>query len=160
MPRRPLALLVDDNDRFRDRIERELGSEGFDVLAAASGDAALEIVRDIRPDVVVSDLEMPGLDGLHFCRMLRELRAFDAVPLILCTHAEAYDDRVREARLLVGVTVVHKPIDGYELGAVLEDLLGVGAETMALRGVPAGPALAPAGLDHASGLLARTQSVN
>lgn len=148
MPGRRIVLLVDDNDHLRERVRRQLNVEEYDVLEAPTADEGAEIARDIRPDVVVTDLEMPGMDGLTFCRILRELRAFDGVPLVLCTSADAQDDRVREARMLVGVTVVHKPIDGHEMAAVLDDLIGVPA--IALEGRAAGMAS-----NHSSGLLAR-----
>ena len=107
------------------------------MLCAADGVEALEIVRDIRPDAVVTDLEMPRLDGLSFCRSLRELRAFDAVPLVLCTHSQVDDDRCRQARILVGLTVVHKPIEMHEIVALVEDLLEV--EIVAIPGLRVTP---------------------
>ena len=157
MPRRQLVLLVDDNASFRDRVERELRAEGYDTLAAASGSSALDIARDILPAAVVTDLEMPGLDGLGLCRTLRELRAFDAVPLILCTAAAADDERVVAAGEVPGVTVTHKPIDGTDLADLLDELLGIPARSLQgmpqpLPATPSSPSTPP---DHASGLWAR-----
>ena len=137
-PPRRVLVIADDNDSFRTRLSAELRHLGFAILEARDGEEALAIMRDIRPDALITDLEMPGLDGLSVCRTLRELRAFDSMPLILCTAAPRDDDRVVATKILVGTTIVQKPVDGAELAAIVEDLLDV--PMLALRGwaLPAG----------------------
>ena len=135
---RRLVVIADDNDGFRSRISNELRDLGYAILEARDGLETLGILRDIRPDALITDLEMPELDGLGVCRTLRELRAFDSMPLILCTAAPRDDDRVVATKILVGTTIVQKPVEAAELAAIVEDLLDV--PMLALRGwaLPAG----------------------
>jgi CheY-like chemotaxis protein len=64
-------LLVDDDEAFRVVTAIALESEGCEVQEAASGFAALEALQATRPDVIISDLDMPGLNGLELCRSVR-----------------------------------------------------------------------------------------
>jgi CheY-like chemotaxis protein len=65
------VLVVDDDAPVRRMLERVLAAEGFEVLAAADGGAALVAAERSAPDLVVLDVAMPGLDGLAVCRRLR-----------------------------------------------------------------------------------------
>lgn len=65
-------LIADDNQMIRSGVADILSSEGWDVCAQASnGEEAIEKVRELRPDVVVLDVSMPGIDGLETARRLR-----------------------------------------------------------------------------------------
>ncbi|MFN7927360.1 MAG: response regulator [Blastocatellia bacterium] len=65
------VLLVDDDDAFRAVTAIALESEGCEVQEAANGLAALEALQAAPPDVIISDLDMPGLNGLELCRSVR-----------------------------------------------------------------------------------------
>jgi two-component system alkaline phosphatase synthesis response regulator PhoP len=108
-----LILVVDDEAKIvklaRDYLERG----GFRVLAAAGGQEALAVNRRERPDLVVLDLNLPGMDGLDVCRALR--RDSD-VPIIMLTA------RVEEADRLIGLEIgaddyISKPFSPRELVA-------------------------------------------
>lgn len=73
-------LVVDDEPQITRVLRRSLTSQGFDVRTAADGDAALDLFNDWSPDLVVTDLSMPGMDGLELCR---RLRAASEVPIIV-----------------------------------------------------------------------------
>ncbi|MDT8369761.1 MAG: response regulator transcription factor [Longimicrobiales bacterium] len=85
----PRILLVDDHAMFRAGIRALLeAEEHFDVVGeAASGDEAIDRVRELRPDVVVMDLSMPGTNGLEATRRIAAL-GYDTRVLILTVHAE------------------------------------------------------------------------
>jgi DNA-binding response OmpR family regulator len=119
----PVVMLVDDSEMYRRRTAAEIEACGYTVLEASDGQQALIASRDVRPDVFVTDLQMPHIDGLQLCRALRELRAFDDVPLVVSTASPNDDSRVTEIDQIAGLTLVHKPIDGYELAALLDELL-------------------------------------
>jgi two-component system response regulator MprA len=85
-------LVVDDDEEIRASLRRGLVFEGFDILLAADGAAALAVVRDAPPDLLVLDVMMPGLDGLEVVRRLRA--ADDRLPVILLTARDAVPDRV------------------------------------------------------------------
>ena len=84
-------LVVEDEERIRQFLQRGLGFEGYRVEAAADGPAALELARDNPPDLVLLDLMLPGMDGLEVCR---RIRAVSDVPILMLTAKEAIDDRV------------------------------------------------------------------
>jgi two-component system, OmpR family, response regulator MprA len=89
-PRR--ILVVDDDPMVATTIQRVLRPEGYEVEVALGGAAALDRARDRRPDLVVLDLMMPGIDGLEVCR---QLRADGALPILMLTARSGTADRVR-----------------------------------------------------------------
>jgi two-component system response regulator MprA len=113
-------LLVDDDAPIRRMLERTLTAEGYDVVAAADGGAALAAVERSMPDAIVLDVSMPGMDGLAVTRRLRAkgLR----VPILLLTARDAVHERV--AGLDAGADdYLVKPFDVHELSARVRALL-------------------------------------
>jgi DNA-binding response OmpR family regulator len=88
----PRILLIDDDASLLDALSLVFEDAGYDVLTAADGQRGLEIVKKERPDAVISDVNMPGLDGFSLCRKLRE--GGSGVPLVLLT---SRDDEIDEA---------------------------------------------------------------
>ncbi|MCK5347944.1 MAG: response regulator, partial [Desulfobacula sp.] len=68
------VLLIDDEDRFRENLAKQLGHRGFDVLDASNGEDAIKIVRHDNPQVVVLDQKMPGMDGIQTLKEIKKLR--------------------------------------------------------------------------------------
>jgi len=90
-------LVVDDNVEFADNVAEMLADAGAEVSLAADGRSALELLRQIRFDGVVTDMRMPGLSGAEF---LKQLRSIDpGVPVVLLS-AWAQDAQIDEARRL------------------------------------------------------------
>lgn len=117
---RPTVLLVDDDDAIRDNLAPYLERSGFDVHTASDGLLGLDAIRSIRPDVVVLDVLMPGLDGRE---VLRRLRADDEwTPVVLLTQVgESFE---RAAALEEGADdYLNKPFDPQELLARLRAIL-------------------------------------
>jgi DNA-binding response OmpR family regulator len=77
------ALIVDDDASILNILGKYLGNHGFSVLTAYNGSEALAVIRDTRPDVVITDVEMPGMDGFAFCKKLKESRALSDIPVII-----------------------------------------------------------------------------
>jgi len=121
---RPLRVLAaDDNPVNRKVLERLFQKSGHQVDTVEDGEAAVEAVRDTRYDVVLLDVQMPGMDGLEATRMIREMEAGGAtVPIIAVTaHALKGD---RERFLEAGMSdYVAKPVDVAELRRVLARVL-------------------------------------
>lgn len=90
-PGGPRVLVVDDEESILDFVEMGLRYEGFEVELARDGQEALEAFARRRPDLVVLDLNLPGLDGLELCRRLR--RSSD-VPIVMLTARGDVDERV------------------------------------------------------------------
>jgi DNA-binding response OmpR family regulator len=117
--RAPRVLVVDDEATIRDIVRRYLTAEGFEVAEATGGDDALRQFEDRRPDVVVLDVMMPGVDGLE---VLRRLRATSEVYVILLTA------KAEEVDKLVGLSVgaddyLTKPFSPRELVARVRAVL-------------------------------------
>ena len=113
------VLLVDDEEEIREGIRRKIGWEGlgFELCgAAANGMDALELAEQVRPDVVLTDIKMPYMDGLELCRRLRQM-----LPASKMVVFSGFDD-FEYARQAVGMNVyeyILKPINAPELGEVL-----------------------------------------
>src|SRR5438477_12866335 len=83
-------LIVDDHRSFRDAARRVLESAGYEVVGeAADGESALEAVRDLRPDVVLLDVQLPGIDGFE---VAARLIADGSAPAIVMTSSRDVAD--------------------------------------------------------------------
>ncbi|KMO22128.1 histidine kinase [Methylobacterium platani JCM 14648] len=115
-PRRARILVVDDDPQVRHVTASFLNGFGYDEVAVASGEAALERLDAERFDLVVADLAMPGMSGLDLAEAVR--RRWPALPFLLVTgHAEA-------ARIPAEFTVLEKPFPSADLAARVAALLG------------------------------------
>lgn len=85
-------LVVDDEPRYVRLMEANLISEGYDVMKGYDGQSAVEMVADDKPDLVLLDVMMPGLDGFGACERIRE---FSSIPIIMVTAKGEEQDRVR-----------------------------------------------------------------
>ena len=113
-------LIADDDRAIRESLARALGLEGYDVVQANDGAAALSLVESAQPDVAVLDVMMPNVDGLTVCRVLRAER--NPIPILMLTARTETPDRV--AGLDAGADdYLPKPFDLDELLARLRALL-------------------------------------
>jgi CheY-like chemotaxis protein len=118
-------LVVEDYDDVRQILRVLLESENFRVLEAASGTAALEVLEKERPDVILMDLALPGVDGLEAIRRIRTIDRFQNTPIIVLS---AYNRPSTCAAALAagGDYFRTKPIDFDELAALLQKILSEG----------------------------------
>jgi DNA-binding response OmpR family regulator len=120
MTTEPLVLVVDDDEEIRKALERALRLEGFAVRVAEGGQAALQLVEQERPGVMVLDMVMPDLSGISVVTRLRA-RGNDT-PICILSARDEVEDRV--AGLEAGADdYVVKPFDIGELAARLRALL-------------------------------------
>jgi two-component system, OmpR family, alkaline phosphatase synthesis response regulator PhoP len=78
-------LVVEDEEDIRELLKYNLEKEGFKVFGAATGEAALQAVRDRLPDLILLDLMLPGIDGLEVCRKIRGGAQTRHLPIIMLT---------------------------------------------------------------------------
>ncbi|MEW5720203.1 MAG: response regulator [Chloroflexota bacterium] len=122
-----LRIVVADDDPFiRRLVAFTLTKFGYEVLEACDGAAALNLVRDVRPDLVVLDVLMPEMDGLEVTRALVQDPTTSNIPiLILSANAQRSDI---EAGLESGASAyVTKPFEPKVLGERVAELLGKNA---------------------------------
>ena len=81
----PLVLIADDDPTLRLLASSTLGSASFRVVLAADGEQALELFDRERPDLVLLDVDMPGISGFHVCRSMRERADASDVPIVMMT---------------------------------------------------------------------------
>ena len=85
-------LVIDDNDDVRSIVTTVLRNFGFEVREAASGESAIRMVLEEKPDLIISDVRMPGMDGHHLLNTIRELQSTAAIPFILMTGSGSHDE--------------------------------------------------------------------
>ncbi len=112
-------LIVDDEQPIVDLVRSYLAREGFTVYEAQDGSAALHMARQVRPDLVILDVMLPGLDGIETCRLLHQETA---VYVLMLTA------RVEEVDKLIGLSVgaddyMTKPFSPRELVARVKAIL-------------------------------------
>lgn len=116
------VLVVEDEVQYADVVAFKFRNAGFDVLIARDGQEGLEMALAEKPVLIISDYQMPGLDGMEFCRRLRAHPETAAIPFILLTaHGlDIEDAAVGEAGVSI---VVGKPFSPRELLAKANELL-------------------------------------
>ena len=95
-------LLVDDDRKMLDVMRRYLENHDFSVIFTDNGSEALMLARDSRPDLVVADVELPGLDGFALCKALKDSPDTARVPVIIISGGRTDDDDI---------------VEGYDKGA-------------------------------------------
>ena len=123
MPETPLVLIVEDDLSTRVMYRDYLTLSGFRIAEAHNGHQALAKAKELRPDIVLTDLAVPGMDGFEFCRALQQSDATRGIPILAVTgHAEYLEqpDRFRQAGIL---KVLTKPCSPDLIAAELRRLL-------------------------------------
>jgi CheY-like chemotaxis protein len=119
----PRIVVADDNLDLRELIALMLRSRGFDVVAASNGEAALAAIRCDGADGLVSDLQMPGLDGLTLSRVLRGVRAYAILPIVVFTAVDEADPRLIPLRAIHELRILHKPMGLREIASALTEMI-------------------------------------
>ncbi|MEW6132504.1 MAG: response regulator [Pseudomonadota bacterium] len=115
-------LIVDDDSRNRQLISVMLEAEGYKVVEAASGQAALEQVARQSPDLVLLDIMMPGMDGYEVASRIKQNPATQSIPIIMITALEDSNSKLR-ALNLGAEEFLTKPVNRAELWVRVRNLL-------------------------------------
>jgi DNA-binding response OmpR family regulator len=116
------VLVIDDEAPIRLLCRVNLEAEGMSVLEAADGPSGLDTARKERPDVVLLDVMMPGLDGWRVAEHLLEDDRTNEIPIIFLTARAEFRDRARGLDI-GGVDYVTKPFNPLELAPLVQGLL-------------------------------------
>jgi CheY-like chemotaxis protein len=124
------VLLLEDSPDVLYLLQLELEYLGYEVDAAADAHEALRAAQQTRPDVIVSDLGMPGMDGFEFIKRVRKTPALCSVPAVALSGASRNDDIQRA--LASGFTCcLTKPVESGELSHRIEQLTARRLQRMA-----------------------------
>ena len=116
-------LIADDKVGGRELVRAVLERSGYTVYEAVDGLEALRLARELRPDLIILDLNMPGLDGVEVVQELRLDAEFAIVPMLALTASAMHGDR--ERAIAAGFSgFITKPIGPRELRAEVDRLLG------------------------------------
>ncbi len=116
------VLVVDDDTLLREFTATVLRGAGFQVSTANGGHAALDQIATNRPEIVLLDVQMPGMDGIEVCRQIRRNPAYAQMPVVLLTAGNSLDERVRGFDAGAD-DFVAKPYDPTELQVRIRALL-------------------------------------
>ena len=116
------VLVIDDEAPIRLLCRVNLEAEKMDVLEAANGEEGLALARTEKPDIVLLDVMMPGMDGWQVAERLFESQETSQIPLVFLTARAELRDRARGLEL-GGVDYITKPFNPVELASVVENLL-------------------------------------
>ncbi len=120
-PRRPIVLVIEDDPAVRGALARILRHARYACLEAASGDTGLALARERPPDLVMTDWQIPGMDGPALLRAMRGDARLAKIPVIVVTgHAEP---RVAETAASLGASLITKPFDATEVIREVERLM-------------------------------------
>lgn len=117
------ALVVDDDEDVRFVAQVSLGRVGgMSVIVASTGEEGLALARSERPDVILLDMMMPGMDGAATFRALREVPETAAIPIVFLT-AKAMASEVERMKDLGAKAVILKPFDPMTLAEDVRTIL-------------------------------------
>ena len=117
-------LVLDDRAADRELLATLLEHAGHSVSEAATGDEALALVRAQRPDLVITDIVMPEMNGYEFVRRLRGEPDMETIPVIFCTANYSLNE-VRRLAAAVGVSrFLSKPSEFEDIVSTVNDVLG------------------------------------
>jgi len=117
-----VVLIVEDNARNLKLVRDVLGHAGYSTLCACDGEAGVELARSQRPDLVLMDINLPGMTGLEALTLLRADAATAEIPVAALTAYAMQDDRAR--LLAAGFDgYLEKPVDVRALPGQVEALL-------------------------------------
>lgn len=110
----PTVLVIDDSISELELISQCLSQSGYIVIAATNAKDAMSKAVEHRPDAIVTDLVMPGMNGLELCRILKNNPATQKTPIVACTSKDKPIDRLWAMKQGVNVYVT-KPFTSEQL---------------------------------------------
>ena len=116
----PVILVVDDEEGLREGLSRLLEDEGYRVLCASTGEQAFEIVRQTHVDLVLTDMKMPGMNGIELLKKVRAIR--QEIGVIILTGFGEIESYI-EAMNFGAMEYVSKPFKINELKFIVQKIL-------------------------------------
>ena len=116
----PTILIAEDSLDGREMLQMLLGLKGYSVITVADGNSAVEVALELFPDLILLDLELPGLDGFSVTRDLRRYSNFQDVPIIILSGHDPIEHK--QSAIDAGCTdYLLKPLDFEKLNEILQN---------------------------------------
>ena len=116
-----MVLVCDDDPMIRRLLAAVLGRMNLEVVTASDGDQGLSVAKEILPDLIVSDINMPGLSGIQLAREIRRDPKLSSTPVILISSVDWEDEAMQSGC----DSFIAKPFDPARLEATVGNLLGL-----------------------------------
>jgi two-component system chemotaxis response regulator CheY len=116
------VLTVDDSRTILAMLHHTLSNAGFDVLQAEDGQKGLEVLKKETVDVVITDINMPVMDGIEFIRQVRATGEHNSLPILILT-TETSQDKREQGRAAGGTGWIVKPFDPEKLISVIHKVV-------------------------------------
>jgi two-component system, NtrC family, sensor kinase len=120
----PKILVVDDEPKNLRILQIRLEANGYTVFTATNGQEALEQIKACRPDLILTDLQMPGMDGFEVCRRIQANQATQFIPIVMVTSLSEPEVRIKAIKAGADDSIA-KPFDIVEVLARLSSLLRI-----------------------------------
>ncbi len=115
-------LLVDDNDLIIKMLKNKLEVKGFSIISADNGKLSIKLAIEEQPDLIILDVEMPGINGYETCDIIKSLTITEDIPVVIFTSKDTGDD-FDEAIEKHADGYMVKPVSDEHLYKVIEKLL-------------------------------------
>jgi len=120
MPKK--ILVIEDDDVMRELMQMTLEQNGYEVVTAADGVRGYDAALFLKPDLIITDIRMPGADGIHVVRRVRDTDSLSETPILVMT---AFGTGSATFSLQLGANAFErKPVDPQSLLATIKRLLG------------------------------------
>lgn len=117
------VFIVDDSPSVRQMVRKTLAGAGYQVAEAGDGEEALAALERLRPDAILTDQNMPRMDGLSFIRAYRGRSGSMGVPIVFLS-TETREDLRQQAKAAGALGWMNKPFDQTQLLAVVRKMVG------------------------------------
>ncbi|OAI39895.1 hypothetical protein AYO40_05335 [Planctomycetaceae bacterium SCGC AG-212-D15] len=131
------VLIVDDSTMVRMMVREALAADGYQIQEACDGRAALALVKTVTPNLVVTDINMPEMDGISLIRALRDLPEHRMTPILVLT-SEAGDDIIRNGKNAGATGWLVKPFDADQLRSTARYVLELHRKALGKKAAPNG----------------------
>lgn len=128
-------MIVDDDPQNLSALVDifELSTEKYEVFQALNGKVALDIAKAEKPHLVITDWEMPGMDGLELIKAMKEDPTIEHIPVIMCTGIMTNSENLQAALEAGAVDYIRKPVDEVELAARVRSMMALSASYKTIK---------------------------
>ena len=123
MEKKKLIFVVDDEEDMLKVLNKRLSENNYSVITANNGYDVLDIAKKKKPDLIILDVMMPGVDGSDAAATLREDTQTADIPIIFLTALYSKEEEIKKGKIIAGNVFLSKPFEIEELLKTIEDVL-------------------------------------